>query len=92
MKVKVIKTNGVIKVCPNQAKHIQDIVDKVKLYPFARLVGDFPMRHNEQVFCVKCGGKLIDETIEHTNIVCGSCGEAIDSSDSYCPHCGVGID
>ena len=86
MGIKIDKTFEVIKVCPNQEKHIRELVDKVKANPVAAFVHHLP--HLSPVFCEQCGAKLIDKTIEYENPICERCGGTVYLKDSYCPYCG----
>lgn len=39
----------------------------------------------------KCGGSLIEETIENTKKICEECGHELEESMTVCPNCGCPI-
>lgn len=88
MSIRTVKTTEVIKGCPNEKQHMQDLIDDMKDKPEAILFTESLYIGRNHNFCEKCGERLIDKVIEHEHSECDKCGTQVVSSDSYCPNCG----
>ena len=90
MGIKVIEKTTPRSECPNQAKHIADLVEKAKdqRMPLALLDSFAPHKLSIE-YCHLCGARLIDIHFRYEEEHCDQCDERLGSGDIYCPHCGV---
>jgi hypothetical protein len=89
MGIKVIEHKYDLKECPNQAKHIAALVEKLKDQHRALAWDSFTPRKLSTDYCNRCGARLIDVHSTFEEEHCDQCDERLGSGDIYCPHCGV---
>ena len=89
MGIKVIERVTLTHECPNQKKHIAELVEKMKDQRRPLIWDSLTPRKLSVEYCNLCGAQLIGSDERYEEEHCDQCDERLGSGDIYCPHCGV---